>query len=58
MPGTTKARLVEAFLAETADRAGLPLGRILAAAWRSALETAGEGHDPAPVRAALRELIR
>jgi AcrR family transcriptional regulator len=53
---------IEAFLAALADRDGTPVSRILIAAWRAALEAAADavrdGRDPAPVRAALRELIR
>jgi hypothetical protein len=40
----------------------VPVGRILIAAWRAALAAAADatraGQDPAPVRAALRTLIR
>lgn len=53
---------VEAFLATLADRDGTPVSRILIAAWRAALDAAADavrdGQDPAPVRAALRGLIR
>jgi AcrR family transcriptional regulator len=46
---------VEAFLSAQADRDGMPVGRIMIAAWRAALDAAAQ--DPAPARAALRELI-
>ncbi|MEH1130394.1 TetR/AcrR family transcriptional regulator [Micromonospora sp. CPCC 206061] len=53
---------VEAFLATLADRDGTPVSRLLIAAWRAALDAAADamrdGQDPAPVRAALRGLIR
>lgn len=53
---------VQDLLAATADHDGMPFGRILIAAWRAALTAAADavrdGQDAAPVRAALRELIR
>ena len=53
---------VETFLAALADRDGMPVGRIMIAAWRAALDAAADaaqdGRSPTPVRAALRELIR
>ena len=53
---------VEAFLVESADQDGIPMGRILIAAWRAALDAAADavrdGQDPAPVRSALRRLLR
>ena len=53
---------LEAFLAALADHDGMPVSRILVAAWRAALDAAADavsdGRDPAPARAALRTLIR
>jgi len=49
---------VEASIATRADHDAMPVGRILLAAWRAALSTVAEGHDPQCVRAALREVIR
>ncbi|MGH3729168.1 MAG: TetR/AcrR family transcriptional regulator [Micromonosporaceae bacterium] len=53
---------VGAFLATLADQDGTPVSRILIAAWRAALAAAADAvtdaRDPAPVRAALRGLIR
>jgi AcrR family transcriptional regulator len=48
---------IEAFVASLADRDAMPIGRILLAAWRAALGAAAECADPAPVRAALREVL-
>jgi AcrR family transcriptional regulator len=52
---------VEGFLAAMTDRPGIPLSRILIAAWRAALEVAADAvrdrDDPALVRAALRQLV-
>jgi AcrR family transcriptional regulator len=53
---------VEAFLETRADHDGLPVARIVIAAWRAALDAAAdavrENQEFAPVRAALRTLIR
>jgi AcrR family transcriptional regulator len=53
---------IETFLATLADRGRMPIGRILLAAWRAALEAVADGVpaglDPRHVRAALREVIR
>jgi hypothetical protein len=52
---------IEGFLATLTDNAGTPVSRILIAAWRAALDAAADAvrddQDPAPVRAALRELV-
>jgi AcrR family transcriptional regulator len=52
---------VEAFFRAIADRDGMPVGRILLAAWRAALLAASEagsvGADTAPVRRALLTVI-
>jgi hypothetical protein len=46
---------VEAFLAGHTDRDGLPIARILAAAWRAALDSASQ--DASATRAALRAVL-
>ncbi len=46
---------VEAFLAEHADRDGMPVGRLLAAAWRGALTASLE--DAVAARGALLALV-
>jgi AcrR family transcriptional regulator len=47
---------VEEFLAAHADRDGLPISRILGAAWRAALALTAD--DPVQARGALRAVIR
>lgn len=53
---------IEGFLATLTDRDGIPLSRLLAAAWRAALDGAAHALDAgapvAPVRAALDALTR
>jgi AcrR family transcriptional regulator len=49
---------VATFFASLADRDSMPVGQILLAAWRAALDAAASGtHDPGQVRAALREVL-
>ncbi len=49
------ADAVEAFLTERADRDGMPVGRLLAAAWRGALTASLD--DPVGARGALLALV-
>ena len=52
---------IEQFLAGVADLDGMPVGRVLIAMWRAALEAAADaardGHDTAPARSTLRHLL-
>jgi AcrR family transcriptional regulator len=50
-----RADPVEEFLAARADRAGMPIGRLLSAAWRSALTASLD--DPAVARGALLAIV-
>lgn len=47
--------VVEVFLAERADRDGMPVGRLLAAAWRAALTASLD--EPAAARGALLAIV-
>jgi AcrR family transcriptional regulator len=53
---------IEVFLVASAGQDGTAMGRILLAAWRAALDAAADavrdGLDPAPIRDALRRLLR
>lgn len=44
---------IDAFVARTTDRRGVPVGRILVAAWRAALRAVSDGVPPGRARAAL-----